>query len=247
MTGDIPSAIARDSEITSGALQPGDVTGGTGISVVTATDGITINATGGGGTADGVVQTATMSVSAQDLSLTLDRSIGADVTASVTLPALQLLDENILVHPQTWNLDFMGQGVTCATGFANTVTCTIPGGGDSFSIHDLPVQTQLLATGDRIPFSDESGSGDPNEYLTAFNFFSSIRDVIGTNRGTPLDNDRMYVTREDTAGDPLGYITIAQLETRLSGGGTTLDIAGLPQESSSNLADRRHHGDREHL
>ena len=42
--------------------------------------------TGGSGTADGVVQTAAMAVSGRDLSLTLDRSIGADVTASVMLP-----------------------------------------------------------------------------------------------------------------------------------------------------------------
>ena len=111
-------------------------------------------------------------------------------------------------------------------------------GGGGFEIHDLPQQTQQLATTDRIPLSDESASGDPNEYMTAFNFFSSIRDVVNTNRTTPLDNDRMYVTREDTAGDPLGYITVAQLQTRIGGGGgTTLSIAGLPQESSSDLAD----------
>ena len=94
---------------------------------------------------------------------------------------------------------------------------TVIGGGGGFEIHDLPQQTQLLATNDRIPISDESASGDPNEYLTAFNFFSSIRDVVSTNRTTPLDNDRMYVTREDTAGDPLGYITVAQLQTRIGG------------------------------
>ena len=86
---------------------------------------------------------------------------------------------------------------------------------DGFSIHDLPEQTQQLATTDRIPLSDESAAGDPNEYLTAFNFFSAIRDVVNTNRVNPLDNDRMYVTREDNAGDPLGYITMAQIETRI--------------------------------
>ena len=42
---------------------------------------------GGGGTADGVVQSAALAVVGLDLSLTLGRSIGAEVTASVTLPA----------------------------------------------------------------------------------------------------------------------------------------------------------------
>ena len=60
----------------------------------------------------------------------------------------------------------------------------IGGGGGGFEIHDLPVQLQQLASTDRIPISDESASGDPNEYMTAFNFFSSIRDVVNTNRTT---------------------------------------------------------------
>ena len=107
--------------------------------------------------------------------------------------------------------------LTRTVGADVTITGLPEGGGDSFSIHDLPEQTQLLATTDRIPLSDESANGDPNEYMTAFNFFGSIRDVIGTSRATPLDNDRMYVTREDVTGDPLGYITVDQLRTSIGG------------------------------
>ena len=150
----------------------------------------------------------------------------------------QLRDEGTQAGNAFDILNFTGDGVTCSQ--AGTLgTCNIPGGGGGgFEIHDLPQQTQQLATTDRIPLSDESASGDPNEYLTAFNFFSAIRDVVNTNRVTPLDNDRMYVTREDAAGDPLGYITVAQLQTRIGGGGgTTLSIAGLPNQASTGLAD----------
>ena len=45
---------------------------------------------GGGGTADGVVASATLAITGQALVLTLDRSIGADVTANVALPRLVL-------------------------------------------------------------------------------------------------------------------------------------------------------------
>ena len=194
-------------------------------------------AIGGSGAADGVVDGGSVA----GTTLTLTRTVGADI-AITGLPgnALLILDENVTLHPTATSLDFAGAGVTCEITFATGVTCTIPGGGggDDFAIHDLPQQTQQLATTDRIPLSDESASGDPNEYLTAFNFFSAIRDVVNTNRVVPLDNDRMYVTREDASGDPLGYITVAQLQTRIGGGGgTTLSIAGLPNQASTGLAD----------
>ena len=51
------------------------------------TDTVTIPSGGGGGTADGVVNAATLGIETGDvLELTLERSIGDDVTASVTLP-----------------------------------------------------------------------------------------------------------------------------------------------------------------
>ena len=130
----------------------------------------------------------------------------------------EVQDQGTVLSENANIINFTGGGVT-STVNGYDVTVNIPGGGGAFTIHDLPEQTQQLATTDRIPLSDESANGDPNEYLTAFNFFSAIRDVINTNRATPLDNDRMYVTREDTAGDPLGYITVAQLRTSLGGGG----------------------------
>ena len=45
----VPAGIARDTEITSGALQPGDITAGMNVTITTTTDGLTINAAGGGG------------------------------------------------------------------------------------------------------------------------------------------------------------------------------------------------------
>ena len=67
---------------------------GDGVTVTTVEDDddeqtatVTITGGGGGGTPDGVVQGATMAVAGQQLSLTLDRTVGADVTAAVTLPA----------------------------------------------------------------------------------------------------------------------------------------------------------------
>ena len=147
----------------------------------------------------------------------------------------EVQDQGTVLSENANIINFTGDGVS-STVNGYDVTVNIPGGG-GFEIHDLPEQTQSLATTDRIPLSDESANGDPNEYLTAFNFFSAIRDVINTNRATPLDNDRMYVTREDTAGDPLGYITVAQLRTSLAGDDATLSIAGLPNQASTQLAD----------
>ena len=87
----IPGAIARDTElpdvsgfltltqvdarVTSGALQPGDVTGGANVTVTTSTDGVTI-ASSGGGTADGVVDGGSVS----STTLTLTRTVGSDIT-----------------------------------------------------------------------------------------------------------------------------------------------------------------------
>ena len=98
----IPATITRDTElpdvsgfltqtqvdarVTSGALQPGDITGGANVTVTPTTDGVTIAATGGGGgTADGVVD----GVAFDGKDLTIERSIG-DLTP---------LDIDEIVHP----------------------------------------------------------------------------------------------------------------------------------------------------
>ena len=61
--------------------------------------------------------------------------------------------------------------------------------------------------------------------------------MVNTNRANPLDNDRMYVTREDTTGEPLGFITIAQLSTRLGGAGGTTVAANPDEEYTAYLDD----------
>ena len=194
-------------------------------------------AIGGSGAADGVVDGGSVA----GTTLTLTRTVGADI-AITGLPenALLILDENVTLHPTATSLDFAGAGVTCEITFATGVTCTIPGGGGAATVS--------LST---------TCPSKPNYWqrMTAFRCLMSPRvatrtntspplissapfgDVVNTNRTTPLDNDRMYVTREDAAGDPLGYITVAQLRTRLAGDDATLSIAGLPNQASTQLAD----------
>ena len=74
--GQIPVGVTRDTELVSGALQPGDVSAGTNVTITTSADGVTINAAGGGGTADGVVDGGSVS----STTLTLTRTVGADIT-----------------------------------------------------------------------------------------------------------------------------------------------------------------------
>ena len=73
--GDYSTTTEMDTAIEDGALQPGDITAGTNVTVTTTTDGVTI-ASSGGGTADGVVDGGSVS----STTLTLTRTVGADVT-----------------------------------------------------------------------------------------------------------------------------------------------------------------------
>ena len=108
---------------------------------------------GGGGTADGVVETAAMAVTGQELSLTLDRSIGADVTASVTLPAASA--DGVLSGAM---MEFQGRSLqlTLERSIGNDIFTAIPLLADEFvdTLGATVTGTNLLITLGRAEGAD---------------------------------------------------------------------------------------------
>ena len=49
------------------------------------------------------------------------------------------------------------------------------------------------------------------------NLFNSIRDTVLTTNPSPQSTDRIFISDESAVGDPLDYITVAQLTTAIGG------------------------------
>ncbi|WP_419917438.1 hypothetical protein [Candidatus Poriferisocius sp.] len=118
-----------------------------------------------------------------------------------------------------------------------TLDLTLPSGGGGsgdFDLHDdvsLELASNSFAGTDRMLFSDESASGDPNAYATVGNFlsyvYSQLRSFFATRlaSGSIADADRMFLTDESDSGN-LKHATISDLKTVFasSGGGSGFDL-----------------------
>ena len=109
---------------------------------------------GGGGTADGVVQSAALAVVGLDLSLTLGRSIGAEVTASVTLPAAAARDGVL----DAASMAFSGRSLQLTLGrsIGNDIFTSIPILADEYvdTLGATVTGTDLLITLGRAEGAD---------------------------------------------------------------------------------------------
>ena len=118
----------------------------------------------GGGTADGVADAFSNSISGQDVTLTIGRSGSlSDLTTTFTVPggggsALTIEDEGTALTTAATTLNFTGTGVT-ATGSGTEKTINIPGGLTQTQV-DARVEayTGQSATTDPIPGAVIGGS-----------------------------------------------------------------------------------------
>ena len=129
-----------------------------------------------------------------------------------------------LTEPETNNL------VVGATVSSNTLTLTENdggtvtfspsggGGGGDFDLHnDVPGSDTPIAPADRIVFSNEGSSGDPNAWASMATVYDGIREVVTANNSVPANEDRIYLTDENENGDPLEWTTIEQLGDVIGG------------------------------
>ena len=118
--------------------------------------------------ADGVVDAASYTGG----TLTLERSVGADLTVSGFTTPFDLHD-------------------------------------DVSNINSAPNPL------DRLVSSDESASGDPNEWLTIRDVLDEMADSASTKQATPANNDRFFLADVSEGGRPLRYIEKSELQTSL--------------------------------
>ena len=118
--------------------------------------------------ADGVVDAASYTGG----TLTLERSVGADLTVSGFTTPFDLHD-------------------------------------DVSNINSAPNPL------DRLVSSDESASGDPNEWLTIRDVLNEMADSASTKQATPANNDRFFLADVSEGGRPLRYIEKSELQTSL--------------------------------
>ena len=96
----------------------------------------------------------------------------------------------------------------------------------AFDIHDDVSTAATIANDDRVIFSDESASGDPNRYTTFANFKSALNipsstpafdlhDHVDTS-ATIVNDDRLVFSDESATGDPNRYTTFADFRTALN-------------------------------
>ena len=90
----------------------------------------------------------------------------------------------------------------------------------TFAISGLT--TAAIAAADKIPFSDESETGDPNRAITFANFRAALNipavtpftvHGVGTVLANPADDDRIVVSDESVNGHPNRYLTLANLKS----------------------------------
>ena len=129
-------------------------------------------------------------------------SAGAEVNVA--------LADNVLVGASV-----SGGTLTLTENDGGTITFA---GGSDFDLHnDVPGLDTDIASADRIVFSNEGTSGDPNAWASFEKVFDGIRDVVGANNSVPADTDRIYMTDESASGDPLEWVTVSQLEAVIGG------------------------------
>ena len=129
------------------------------------------------------------------------------------------------------------------TTFANFKSAlNIPAAATGFDIHDDVTTSSTISDSDRLVFSDESESGDPNRYTTFANLRSALNipaaatafdlhdDV--TNSATISSSDRILFSDEGETGDPNRYTTFANFKTALS----IPDVSGKADTNLQNIS-----------
>ena len=114
-------------------------------------------------------------------------------------------------------------------------------------IHDLSLES--IDSTDRIPFSDENVSGDPDKSITFANFKSALNipsAALGfhlhNNVSTALtsgqiaNDDRLLISDESTTGDPNKYISAGGLQNYIMNEMTASDIPDLSASQIPNLS-----------
>ena len=146
-------------------------------------------------TDNNVVKGAQFTGSGTTRTLTLDRTFGADVTASLTIPA----------------------------------------GGSTFNyLTDVTMGDTQIAPNDRIQFT-ESAANSANEYITAFNFFDSINEVVTTIVNDVQDTDTVYLIDDSTGGNPIRGVRVSTLLAGAGGGTTVTANPGNPSGTPTYL------------
>ena len=93
--------------------------------------------------------------------------------------------------------------------------------GDAVSAFSITgLTTASISDSDKIPFSDESETGDPNRAITFANFKNSLNiasfSISGLTTASIADEDKIPFSDEGTADDPNRAITFANFKTALN-------------------------------
>ena len=181
-----------------------------------------------------------------------DAKISADITRDTeiarAIDEIALQGSNLVftrINGVTFTITGLGGGGGTPDGYVTDATLSTSPGGISllleraqgladittsvdlpgFDLHDdVPGSDTAIASADRVVFSNEGSSGDPNAWATFGTVFDGIRDVVTTNNSSPATGDRIYLSDESGTGDPLEYTTVAQLGAVIGGGGSGFDL-----------------------
>ena len=141
-----------------------------------------------------------------------------DVTTSATIAD----SDRILFSDE----DVSGDPMRYTTFSAFKTALNIPDAATPFDIYDDVTTSATIAGSDRIPFADDSVSGDPMRYTTFTNFKAALNipaaatgfdlhdDVTAS--ATITGADRILFSDEGTAGDPNRYTTFTNFKTALA-------------------------------
>ena len=216
----LPAANAIDTELpAAGELVPDGGNNGQILAKASGTDGDTewIDAPSGGGGSDGIADSLTLAYSGTTLTGTIGRSVGNDLSDTVTIP-----DGDVT-------------GVQGGSGIGGNV---LAGTGTlSFAPAELPVIDDPQA-GDWFVISDDSQGGDVGRRVLLSEYatdaagdgicsdgleFSVCAEELTTPIGALQSTDEIVMTDASESGSPTVVYTVADLSTFQAGGDLNLD------------------------